>query len=470
MGLAFGLAVSVGRPCRRRAALGLLAAALLLAAPARAAGPQLGIADDRILLEGGAQADQAVADWAALGVQQVRIYALWSRIAGTSPSTPYDWAQLDAAVERVRSAGMQPMLTITGPGPLWASRRGERGDPRYDPDPRAFSRFAAAVAERYGDRVDRYVIWNEPNLSTWLRPQASCRGRTCTPVAPHLYRALARAAYPAIHAADRGAQVLIGAMSSRGGDLRRENATERPLAFLRALGCVNASFKRIRTGRCKTFKPATADGFAFHPHGVLTAPDKPFANRDDINLASLPRLERALDRLQRLGALKPTTRRFGIYIDEYGYQTNPPDRVSGVSAKTQSAWLQRAAYQAWRDPRVKLLTQYLWRDEPDGNAGPFSGWQSGLYYLDGRPKPALKSFGTPFVLDAARGRLWGQVRRRDAPTVTVERRLRSSTKWRTVATRRTDAQGYWSWRTRLVKGAAYRYHAGQAVSATVTRR
>ena len=107
---------------------------------------------------------------------------------------------------------------------------------------------------------------------------------------------------------------------------------------------------------------------------------------------------------------------------------------------------------------MKLFTQYLWRDEPDGNAGIYSGWQSGLYYLDGRAKPSLKSFPTPFVLDAARGRLWGQVRRRDTRTVTVQRRLRGSSSWRTVATRTTDAQGYWSWTTRLVKGAALPLH------------
>ena len=235
-------------------------------------------------------------------------------------------------------------------------------------------------------------------------------------------------------------------------------------------GCVDSKFRKLRSGRCKSFKPATGDGFAFHPHGVLTAPDKAFPHADDVSLASLGRLESALDKLQRGGGLKATTRRFNLYLDEYGYQTNPPDRISGVSATTQNTWLQRAAYLAWRDPRVKLFTQYLWRDEPDGNAGIYSGWQSGLYYLDGRAKPSLKSFPTPFVLDAARGRLWGQVRKRDTRTVTVQRRLRGSSSWRTVATRTTDAQGYWSWSTRLVKGARYRFTAGEAVSGTVTRR
>src|SRR4051794_29536635 len=111
---------------------------LVLAAPARAAGPELGIADDRVLLAGGPEADAAVAKWSSMGVQQVRILVLWSRVAGTSRSAPKDWGYLDAAVNRVVSAGMKPMLTITGPGPLWASRRGERGDIRYDPNPKLY--------------------------------------------------------------------------------------------------------------------------------------------------------------------------------------------------------------------------------------------------------------------------------------------------------------------------------------------
>src|SRR3954454_22096319 len=126
---------------------------LVVAAPARAAGPELGIADDRILLAGGPAADAAVADWVRIGVEQVRILALWSRIAGNSPQAAGDWSQLDHAVDRVVGAGMTPMLTITGPGPLWSSRGSERGDPRDDPSPALFADFARAVATRYGDRV-----------------------------------------------------------------------------------------------------------------------------------------------------------------------------------------------------------------------------------------------------------------------------------------------------------------------------
>ena len=217
-----------------RLILASLAALLFLAAPARAAGPQVGIADDRVLLNGGAEADAAVKEWSELGVQTVRIYALWSRIAPNSPSGENDWAQLDHAVDRVTQAGMKPILTITGPGPLWVSRRSERGEPRYDPDPKLFGQFAGAVAARYGDRVDRYIVWNEPNLGGWLRPQGSCNGSKCTPVAPHLYRGLVQAAYPAIHAADSTAQqtppTARPSSSSNGGATPENRASTRPAA------------------------------------------------------------------------------------------------------------------------------------------------------------------------------------------------------------------------------------------------
>jgi hypothetical protein len=441
---------------------------LVLAAPARAAGPEVGIADDRILLAGGPDADAAVAEWKNLGIEQVRIYALWSRIAGPSPSAPDDWAQLDHAVNRVVDAGMKPLLTVTGPGPLWSSRRAERGDARWDPDPAAFADFAGAVAARYGDRVDRYVIWNEPNLGSWLRPQAACFGKVCTAVSPHLYRGLVRAAYPAIHAADPRATVLIGAMSSRGTDMRGENSTIRPMAFLRALGCVDTAFRKVRSGRCKGFQPAKGDGFAFHPHGVLTAPDKAFLNPDDVSLASLPRLERVLDRIQRGGGLKASTSRFGLYIDEYGYQTNPPDRLVGVSATQQSTWLQRAAYEAWRDPRVKLFTQYLWRDEPRHNGG-YGGWQSGLRFADGSAKPSYSHFDTPFELDSARNRLWGQVRPGGRHTVTIQQRPHNSGGWSTLTTVQTDARGYFSIVRHLRPGTAYRFRGAGATSSTLRR-
>jgi hypothetical protein len=328
--------------------------------------------------------------------------------------------------------------------------------------------FATAVAKRYGAQVNRYILWNEPNIHSWLAPTSSCKRHRCTPVAPNLYRSLVRAAYPAVKAADPGAQVIIGALSPRGQRLRTSTTVMRPLLFLRRLGCRRDDFTRIRTGACKRFKKITGDGFAIHPYSGRLPPQKAHPNKDDVALASVSRLTRTLDRLQAVAALDPTTRRFGVYVDEYGYQTNPPDKLGGVSLGRQDRWLQRAAYIAWRNPRIRLFTQYLWRDEPRTHGG-YGGWQSGLRTSRGRAKPSLRHFDTPFELDAARNRLWGQVRPGGRQTVTVQQRPRKARSWRTLAVVKTDARGYWSLVRHLRAGTAYRFRVGGAVSAALRR-
>ena len=393
---------------------------LLLAAPAEAASPEIGIADDRVLMSGGPAADRAVAEWSAMGVDTVRIFAVWSRIAparkprgfkaGDPNNGHYFWPFLDEAVERVRRAGMSVTLNITGPGPVWTSRAPGRRQPSYKPRPSDYAGFAQAVATRYADEIDRYILWNEPNISVWLSPQARCKRGSCTPIAPHLYRELVRAAYPAIADHDPVAEIVIGALSPRGQRLRNANTVMRPLLFLRRLGCRTDDWKRMTTAECSGFKPATGDGFAIHPYSGLLAPEKRHPNADDVGLAQVRTLSATLDRLQRAGALRSTAGRFPIFIDEYGYQTSPPDRISGIKPKTQDAWLQRAAYLAWRTPRIRLFTQYLWRDEPRSANGSFGAWQSGLRFTGGRAKPSLAHFDTPFALDPPGRRLWGQVR------------------------------------------------------------
>jgi hypothetical protein len=464
----------------KRLILPLLALlALVPAHAAQAKSTEIGITDDRNLLPGGPRADKAVQQWRALGVDNVRIFAQWSKIAppkrpagfnGGDPASPgYQWFYVDNAIARVRAQGMTVTLNITGPGPVWASSEPRRHKGAWKPKPGAYAAFAKAVARRYGTQVDRYILYNEPNISTWLSPQASCKRGRCTPVSPHLYRSLVRAAYPAVRAADPGAQVVIGALSPRGQRLRATNTVMRPLLFLRRLGCRSDSFRRIRSGACKHFKPATGDGFAIHPYSGRLPPQRSHPNPDDVALASISRLTKTLDRLQRQRALKATTRRFGIYVDEYAYQTKPPDKIGGVALFKQDRWLQEAAYIAWRNPRIRLFTQYLWRDEPRSSDGSYGGWQSGLRFSNGRAKPSYSHFDTPFDLDAARNRLWGQVRAGGAHTVTVQHRPHGSSGWRTLAVVKTDKRGYWSLVRHLRAGTAYRFRSGGLTSVTLRR-
>jgi hypothetical protein len=445
-------------------------AALLLLVPVAAAqassGMETGIADDAALLNepSDARAAKAVADWAALGIDDVRIFVQWQAIApgvgdakppagfdGANPDSPgYNWSRVDRAVRLVSAAGMRPMLVVTGPGPLWASQVPGRHSVRYKPRPDLFAQFARAAALRYAAAVDRWILWNEPNLPLWLQPQNTCKGRRCTPYAPHLYRRLVRAAYPAIKTVDPTSTVLFGALAPNGENSTKQNARTRPLAFVRSMGCVKATLKRDRSGPCAGFKPLTADGFAYHPHATTLAPNEQQGILDNASIGDLPRLERTLDGTQRAGGLKKAGgAKFGLYFTEWGYQTRPPDRTRGVSLAKQSRYLQQGTYIAYKDPRVKLLTQYEWRDEPVRRSAsdPYSGWQSGLRTVTDKAKPSLATFANPFVVDQRPGsrsiRLWGQVRPGNAHRVTVQRRKAGSKRWTTVRTLSTNADGYW---------------------------
>jgi hypothetical protein len=448
-----------------RAALAGLCAALCLgaAAPAHAAHSlRIGIADDGVLFHD-ADAAKTVAEWKALGIDVARVHVRWVSVApATNARRPpkrfdqsdpddhhYHWGAVDRAIGLLRDAGIEPILSVTGSGPLWSSSRPSLRNPRWRPNPHRFAAFAEAVARRYRDDVTDYIIWNEPDQAGWLQPQFSCRHGRCTPESPHIYRHLVNAAAPAIRHADPTSEILAGALAPRGADPRSRNSAMRPLTFLRAFGCVNARYHRMVHGRCANFHAPLIDGISYHPHGVLRSPSQPNPQRDEAAIADLGRLEIVIDRVAARGGMECTCAgAIPIHLTEFGYQTNPPDPYQGVSPDEQARWLQEAAYRAWSDPRIKTLVQYEWRDDPllrkGGGASAYAGWQSGLLYANSRPKPALSAFANPFYVQATPGdssvTLWGQVRPGDAHEVDVERRLPGRA-WRTLETLETDPFG-----------------------------
>jgi hypothetical protein len=448
-----------------RRLLGALALALALAAPASAA-PNLetGIEDEAILLTRPGEAPGAIARWKELGIESVRLHARWNRLAPRERGGRYDWAELDRAMDLLRGSGLKVMLTVTGPGPAWTARS---ADGLTEPDPALYGRFVRDVATRYGDVVDRYLVWNEPNIPGWLMPQWDCRGRRCALAAPHIYRRLVRAAVPAVRAVDPSAQVLMGELAPIGESRGIRSSTRiAPLPFLRAMACVDERYRRIRGGRCRGFRPATADAIGYHPHGVRNAPDRPNRDRDEAQMADLPRLFKVLDRLTRSKRLKPArSKRFDVHLTEFGYQTSPPDHATGITLAQQALYLQQAAYVAWRHPRVRSLVHYQWLDEPVHYRGTgslaYAGWQSGLLLVNGEPKPAAELFPSPFLIDRKAGarsaRFWGQVRPGASQVVTLQRRRRGSGAWSSVAAIPTDSRGFWSRVLRTSTSYEYRF-------------
>src|SRR4051794_31535184 len=205
-----------------------LMVALLLAPSAAFAGrgAEVSIMDDPLLLgRSTSHVDRQMRIFRRLGVDRVRVSALWngatSTTAGSStrpsnfdaanPNDPrYTWGALDRVVDSARGHGLKVMLSISTPAPRWATNGGEPLSPR----PGEYGLYAEAVARHFASRVDHYGAANEPNQPGWLRPQTDGGGL----VSPHFYRALLQAAYPRIKAADPSSVVLAGNLASSGND------------------------------------------------------------------------------------------------------------------------------------------------------------------------------------------------------------------------------------------------------------
>ena len=147
-------------------------------------------------------------------------------------------------------------------------------------------------------------------------------------------------------------------------------------------------------------------------------------------MASLPAIRADVTR---------TSARSRLWLTEYGYQTNPPDRLLGVSYALQAKYLGEAALRVWQQPGVTMLIQFLVRDEPS-----LGGWQSGLFSVGGAPKPAYHAFALPLargVATAARPRCSGArcARARAARTYVLQRAVGGG--WRAVGAPRRTTRG-----------------------------
>jgi hypothetical protein len=393
-----------------------------------------------------------------LGVDTVHLYMHWSDIApdaGSARRPHFDaanpaaypasgWTNYDTIIRDTKARGMKVLLDLVAPPPDWAAGRGApdpSSQPFWRPSPQQFALFTRAVGERYSGhytppggpsplpRIDFWSIWNEPNLGIELAPQAIPHSHV--EVSGSLYRGLVDAAWGALHATGHGHDtILIGEIAPAGATFGPYApglfAAMAPLRFLRALYCVGSSYRPLtgtaaKARGCPTTAAGTkafaaqhpglfhASGFADHPYPQGLAPNVPTPGEPDYaELADLPRLEHALDTLQRAYG---SSTRYPIYSTEYGYQTTPPDTEAGtVSPKQAALYLNWSEYITWLNPRLRSYDQFLMTD---GAAGNFA---TGLRFSNGSEKPSYGAFRMPLYLPVHSGskgqalEVWGCVR------------------------------------------------------------
>ncbi len=399
---------------------------------------------------------RALDDVEALGVHWLRVVLYWQDVAPevdartvpafeeTDPAAYPEagWAIYDRVLADARARGFRVLLTVTGPGPRWATR--SRRDRVTRPSPTRFRRFVTAVGRRYGEQIDYWSVWNEPNHPQFLAPQYR-RGRAYS---PRLYRQLFRAARSGLersgNARDR---VLMGETAPRGN-----SNVVAPLEFVRGSLCLTSSYRKRRG--CGSLD---VDGWAHHPYTTSKGPWFVSRNRDDVTIGSLSRLTRALDRARRAHAVG---KRVDLYLTEFGVQSEP-DPIAGVSETRQAEYRSIGELIAYRNPRVRAFSQYLLRDDlpREGRAYlRYGGFESGLRHSGGTAKLAFDGFRLPLVAERGRRtRLWGLVRPADGKTrVRIEYRNRGSSRWRLLKHDRTNARGYWATTTSYRSGRSYR--------------
>ena len=422
--------------------------------------------DNLLLYRGDQTSDTSLQELKSLGVDAIRVSVHWRAIAPDHRSTrrpssladetnpaQYPASNFDPYDHLLRTArrlGIRVLVDVTGGAPLWATGRirGRLQSLNYKPNAAAFARFVEMLGRRYDGtyhdenqgggvlpRVDTWSIWNEPNQGALLRPQwYHDHTGHLRPYSPMLYRRLVRGALAGLaRSGHQNDTVLLGETAPLGADkptrrtraYRVKTSSIRPGLFLRELFCLNSALRPLhgrsyRRRHCdfRSRGGFAITGYAHHPYSVMSPPDRPDRDADNIRLADRARLYRILDGAAAAHRI-PTD--VHVWFTEYGYQTLPPDPLRGVTLADQAAWLSEADRITWSDPRVDALTQFLMRDDlprmryPPNSIKRWGTYQTGLEWANGSHKPAYDAYRLPFVApdSVPAGRpalLWGQVR------------------------------------------------------------
>jgi hypothetical protein len=291
----------------------------------------------------------------------------------TDPDDPaYDWSLYDRTVNYAQQFGIKIVFSIWGT-PRWAN--GGRRPNIAPTNPVDLQRFARAAARRYSGRwvaedgrglprVDFWLAWNEPNNPVFLAPQFKRVGRKYVRWAARDYARICNAVVSGVHGAGyRTQKVACGATAPGGNNSPTSSRPSiSPVAFVRSM---------------KAYGAKGFDAYAHHPYHANPS-ESPATPPKGVNTVTLGNINVLIKELTRLYGAKR------VWITEYGYQTNPPDKLFGVSWAKQAAYLKQAYAIARANPRIDMLLWFLLKDDTASG-----GWQSGLMTATGRHKPSF---------------------------------------------------------------------------------
>ena len=362
---------------------------LLVAAPVAKAEPGMfvGVSDDAFEWN----TAPMVATAQDLGLRAVRVALTWTPGERTLSSS--DRAALAQVVADAH--GMRVVLAAFNEG----------YPPTDDGSRDAYCSYLADAITRFPS-INDVVIWNEPNLSGFWRPQFGPPGQG----APEQYEALVADCYDMLHALRPSINVIGPATSVWGNDNPNafSNISHSPTTFIEDMG---AAYRA--SGRTAPL----FDTLGHHPYPTASN-ERPWVVHADPTTISLGDLSRLLSVMQQaFGGTGQKLPQDGlpIWYLETGYQTTIPASKSSeyfgvedwpgavpdaVSPEPPAAFppdtspepdqataLTEELEMTYCQPYVAADFNFLLQDQPS-----LGGWQSGLLWVDGSRKGSYDAF------------------------------------------------------------------------------
>ncbi len=290
---------------------------------------------------------------AAAGFGWVRQRFPWDQIE-PSPGL-YDWAVWDEIVADASAAGLELMAVLDG-SPAWARAPQDAANPLAPPASRAdFGRFAAAFAQRYGDRLRLYQIWDEPNIAPhWGDRFVDAAG----------YTGLLREAAVQLRSADPDARIVLAALAPT---VEPGGLNQSDVAYLDALYAAGAA--------------PWFDAVAAQPYGFGLPPDDPPAP-ERLNFRRAELLREVM--LRRGDPATP------VWLTAFGWRSATDGDGGpwpGVDPATQASWAVEAL--EWARRHWDWSAGLGWAAWQPAQPAGDPRWGFALMTPDGKPSPTL---------------------------------------------------------------------------------
>ena len=301
----------------------------------------------------------------------IRQFVYWDEIE-SSPGR-YDWSKWDVLIDALRRFPQLEPVVVFMNTPAWARVSHPDIEVTQSGPPQAlddFANFVSSFARRYGDAVDHYQIWDEPNLDdAWglLDPR------------PAEYVAMLQAAASAIRSVDDTAKIIAAGLApttETGG----QNISD--LRYLDAMYAYGAA--------------SAMDIVAGKPYGFDTSP---LDRRVDEGLLNFSRIVALREIMVEHGdGQKP------IWASNWGWNSLPAEWTGdqsiwgSVSEDEQIRYTLQAYDRAHRElPWLGAMFLQHW--QPDA-ATDSAQWGFALLGQDGAPSrllSAIQSYNFPSV-------------------------------------------------------------------------